>query len=94
MIWSLPTGSAVVVKVAVPLVRFPDPMTFPPRLKLTDPVGVAPEPLAEATVAVSVIEVPAEAELADVFSVVVEAAVVAAGATSNWKPASENGPPP
>ena len=89
----MPTGSALVVNVAVPLTRFADPRAFPSRVKLTEPVGVAPLPLDEATVAVSVIDVPAVAELADVCNVVVEAAVVAAGATSNWKPASENGPP-
>ena len=89
----MPTGSALVVNVAAPLTRFADPRAFPSRVKLTDPVGVAPVPLDDATVAVSVMEVPAAAELAEVLSVVVEAAVVTAGATSNWKPASENGPP-
>ena len=89
----MPTGSALVVKVAVPLTRFADPRAFPSRVKLTEPVGVAPVPLDEATVAVNVMDVPASAELADVVSVVVEAAVVAAGATSNCTPASENGAP-
>ena len=79
----MPTGSALVVNVAAPLVRFADPSAFPSCVKLTEPVGVAPDPLEEATVAVSVIDVPAVAELAEVVRVVVEAAVVAAGATSN-----------
>ena len=78
----MPTGKADVVRVAVPSGwTLPDPIALPSCVKLTVPVGVAPEPLEGATVAVKVTAAPACVVGAEDLRVVVEGAVDGADVT-------------
>jgi hypothetical protein len=79
VIVSAPTGSAVVLSVATPLLfSVPVPRLVVPLRNVTVPVGTVVFPLGPVTVAVKVMLSPVVAVVADAASVVVEAAGVAA----------------
>ena len=80
MIWSVPTGNVETVTAAVPLdPKVAVPSEFPSWLKETVPVGVGPDPLAGATVAVNITGEPEVIEGAELTSDVVEAATMTRG---------------
>ena len=88
-----PAGRLEVARDAVPLLSVFVPRALPFSRKVTVPVGSGPEPVEGATVAVNVTELPMVTLGAEEPTIVEDAAVVTAGFTVNWNPASLNAAP-